>query len=194
MGRTKYILVSVVLLLGLLVGSITCAIISTGNNNSNTSGQPLFSDWSPAYVDELPGTPMDTETLVSNVAPTVVSIITEKVTRDRFFRPIPETGAGSGVIVDPRGLVVTNSHVVEDAEKLTVILSDGRSFDAKQWVNDSATDLAVVLIEPEEELPIGSRRTSPALPCQTVPGNEARTGSEARWRFHCYNWPKGKPP
>jgi len=152
MGRWKYLLVVVLLLVGILVGGASCIFISP-DSNSNASDDPISRDWTPVYVDETAATPSDIDTLVSTLAPTVVSIITEKVTRDRFFRPVPETGAGSGVIIDPRGFVVTNSHVVEDARSLTVILSDGRSFDAVQWVNDMSTDLAVVLIEPREELP-----------------------------------------
>jgi len=152
MSRFKYVWIISLLLLGLLTASISCIFVST-DNNSNASGEPICRDWTPVYVDNTTGSSLDSEALVDAMAPTVVSIITEKVTRDRFFRPVPETGAGSGVIIDPQGFVVTNSHVVEDARSLQVILSDGRSFDAKQWVNDSATDLAVVLIEPREELP-----------------------------------------
>ncbi len=152
MRRFKYFLVPVFLLLVMLAASSSCIFIST-DSNSNASNEPIFPDWTPAYVDETIGAPVDSDALVSALAPTVVSIITEKVTRDRFFRPVPETGAGSGVIIDPRGFVVTNSHVVEGANSLQVTLSDGRSFDAVQWVNDSATDLAVVLIEPRDELP-----------------------------------------
>jgi S1-C subfamily serine protease len=48
---------------------------------------------------------------------------------------------------------VTNEHVVRDAERLTVILSDGTEFTAVGWVRDATTDLAVVQIDPDRELP-----------------------------------------
>lgn len=152
MLRLKHLLVTVVLLLGVLLSGMSCVLIKTGDN-SNASGTPIYVDWTPLYIDDAVGAALDNESLVNTLAPTVVSIITEKVTRDRFFRPVPERGAGSGVIIDPQGFVVTNSHVVEDARSLKVILSDGRSFDAVRWVNDKATDLAVVLIEPRVPLP-----------------------------------------
>ena len=58
--------------------------------------------------------------------------------------------AGSGVIVDPaRGYVITNNHVVEKADEITVILSDGRRLKAKKVGTDPATDVAVVRIPAE---------------------------------------------
>lgn len=97
--------------------------------------------------------PLDTDNLVAMLAPTVVSIISEHISYDRFFRAVPERGAGSGIIIDSQGYIVTNAHVVEDADSLTVVLYDGRTFDAVAWVMDTQTDLAVVEIEPREELP-----------------------------------------
>jgi serine protease Do len=83
----------------------------------------------------------------------VVSIVTEWIDRDIFFQPVPVKGAGSGVIIDPHGYIVTNNHVVEGATTVTVTLSDGRTFDAVKWATDPWTDLAVVEITPNEDLP-----------------------------------------
>ena len=58
----------------------------------------------------------------------------------------PRQGLGSGVLVDPKGLVLTNNHVVENADKITVRLSDDREFDAKVIGRDARTDIAVVQI------------------------------------------------
>jgi serine protease Do len=70
-----------------------------------------------------------------------------------FYRAVPESGAASGVIIDPKGYIVTNNHVVEGANTLTVTLSDGRSFVAVKWAGDEATDLAVVQIQTDGDLP-----------------------------------------
>ncbi len=57
------------------------------------------------------------------------------------------TGLGSGIIVSPDGYIITNNHVVEDADKVTVELTDRRSFQAKVIGKDPASDLAVIKIE-----------------------------------------------
>jgi serine protease Do len=63
-----------------------------------------------------------------------------------FQQPVPETGAGSGIVISPDGYVVTNNHVVEGAQKVTVTLNDGSVFDATIVGTDAQTDLAVVKI------------------------------------------------
>jgi S1-C subfamily serine protease len=60
---------------------------------------------------------------------------------------VPQQAAGSGAIIDSRGYIVTNNHVVEGAESITVTLPDGRTFDATLVGTDPLTDLAVVKIE-----------------------------------------------
>jgi serine protease Do len=59
----------------------------------------------------------------------------------------PDQSAGSGVIIDPKGYIVTNNHVVDNASQITVTLSDKREFQAKLVGADPKTDLAVVKIE-----------------------------------------------
>jgi serine protease Do len=63
---------------------------------------------------------------------------------------IPVTGTGSGVIFDVAGFIVTNHHLVGDAEVIRVTLSDGRKFRAKFVSSDPKTDLAVIKIENEK--------------------------------------------
>lgn len=62
-------------------------------------------------------------------------------------RPQLERGLGSGVIVSADGTILTNNHVVEGAEKITVLLADNKSFDAKLVGADKPSDLAVLKIE-----------------------------------------------
>jgi serine protease Do len=59
----------------------------------------------------------------------------------------PDQSAGSGVIIDPKGYIVTNNHVVDNASQMTVTLSDKREFQAKLVGADPKTDLAVIKIE-----------------------------------------------
>ncbi|MDF2577619.1 MAG: serine peptidase [Chlamydiales bacterium] len=64
----------------------------------------------------------------------------------------PQMAQGSGFIIAEDGFIITNDHVVRDAERITVVLNDGREFEAKIVGQDSHTDLAVIKIE-EKDLP-----------------------------------------
>ena len=74
---------------------------------------------------------------------------------DRGFRyqVPPRQGLGSGVIIDPKGIVLTNNHVVAGADKVMVELADGREFEAVEIKTDELTDLAVVKIDVKTPLP-----------------------------------------
>jgi serine protease Do len=120
--------------------------------------------------------------IVKKVAPAVVNVFSRRVLRsvggpallfnDPFFRRffgnqfptgVPrervENSLGSGVIVDAGGLIVTNHHVIKDAEEVRVVLADRREFEAKILLSDERADLAVLKIEPQGDplpvLPIG---------------------------------------
>ncbi len=67
--------------------------------------------------------------------------------RDQPHRERKERGQGSGVIVDPNGLIITNNHVVNKADEIRVVLSDKREFKGKLIGTDAKTDIAVVKIE-----------------------------------------------
>jgi serine protease Do len=87
---------------------------------------------------------------------------------ERFFRGRPpreeSRAAGSGVIVDSRGYILTNNHVIENAETVTVRLSDQRKFTAKVIGRDPKTDLAVVKVEaPAGSLPVAELGDSDKL-------------------------------
>ena len=81
---------------------------------------------------------------------------------EEFFGPqqprkVPRRGKGSGFIVSKDGYILTNNHVVEDAEKIRVTMLDGRTFDAKKIGQDPTFDLAVIQIEAKDLpfLPLG---------------------------------------
>ena len=59
---------------------------------------------------------------------------------------------GSGFVVDPSGIIVTNNHVIADADEITVIFSDGTRLKAEVLGRDAKTDLAVLRVKPEKEL------------------------------------------
>jgi serine protease Do len=114
---------------------------------------PIDPNWSPSISSgQNPVLPSYADVVVA-AAPSVVSIQTEGLSYDIFLQPVPEKGAGSGVIIDGRGYVVTNNHVVEGASSIKVSLSDGRVFDAIKVNRDVQTDLAVIQIQ-GNDLPV----------------------------------------
>jgi serine protease Do len=135
MTKLKYIVIGVVLLVSISL-VVACTLV---NSPSSASGY--------LYVDEGISPELSTQELVAEVAPAVVSIVTETVGYNWFWQAVPQTGAGSGIIISSDGYIVTNNHVVEGAQKVTVTLSDGSAFAATVVGTDAQTDLAVVKID-----------------------------------------------
>jgi serine protease Do len=152
MRLMKHLMI-VLVILGVICGGLAAFLLTRSGDGTNAANTPINANWSPVYVDEQTGTALSKADLVTDLAPAVVSITTEGVGYNMFYQPVPESGAASGVIIDPKGYVVTNNHVVSGATTLTVTLSDGRSFVAVKWAGDEATDLAVVQIQADEDLP-----------------------------------------
>src|SRR3972149_6174671 len=72
----------------------------------------------------------------------------------RFRGTIPPTmGIGSGVIIDPAGIILTNNHVIEGADKVTVELVDGRQLKASDIKSDEQSDLAIMRVKTKDTLP-----------------------------------------
>ncbi|NQV57091.1 MAG: Do family serine endopeptidase [Rhodospirillales bacterium] len=64
-----------------------------------------------------------------------------------------KTGLGSGFIIDKKGLIVTNNHVIDGSDEVSVPLNDGRKFEAKILGRDEKTDLALLKVETDKDLP-----------------------------------------
>jgi putative serine protease PepD len=85
----------------------------------------------------------------------VVNVTSIAVQMDFFFNPFPTQGAGSGSIIDTKGHILTNHHVVANAQKLEVTLADGSKWPAKLVGSDPDNDLAVIKIDaPREKLKV----------------------------------------
>src|SRR5438309_4584207 len=78
-------------------------------------------------------------------------------------RDAPHRGAGSGFIIDADGSILTNNHVIDRAERITVKLSDGRSFRARVVGTDPDTDIALIKIDGQTRLPVAPLGDSASL-------------------------------
>lgn len=92
-------------------------------------------------------------------SPAVANILTKATEYDFFMEAVPVEGAGSGFVIDPRGYILTNFHVVEGAQSVEVILGDQSRYPAKFLGADRTNDVALVKIEPKGKplvaLPLG---------------------------------------
>lgn len=86
---------------------------------------------------------------------------------DRFFEGMPrrrqQTSLGSGVVIDRAGLILTNNHVIKDADEITVRFSNKQEAKGKVVGTDGKTDLAVIRVTTKEELPVARLGNSDTL-------------------------------
>jgi serine protease Do len=169
------VLIAATLVVGILIGTVINGKVSAMKTFSfaGTNATPL------AVPDPIPSS-SSFSGIVSRVEPAVVNIATTQVidprkkrrsgqddqddpSQDFFFhffdgrpdgKPQAERSLGSGVIIDKRGYILTNNHVVDQATKIQVQLSgDTTKYTAKVVGVDDATDLAVIKIDAAKELP-----------------------------------------
>ena len=114
------------------------------------------------------------EEVAKRVGPSVVNIATEEVVRlprragqgrnsqmpdmfRQFFGDTPQeytrSSLGSGILVDPKGYILTNNHVVKDASKIRVNVKDGKEYQARVIAGDELSDIAVIKIEGDKDFP-----------------------------------------
>jgi S1-C subfamily serine protease len=87
---------------------------------------------------------------IKKVSSSVVNITTARVFRHfhwYFFHEVPIKGVGSGTIIDPDGLILTNNHVIEGTREVDVVLTNGEKYTGRVAGADRATDIAVVKVE-----------------------------------------------
>ncbi len=98
------------------------------------------------------------EAVYDQAGAAVVNVTSVTYVHDFFLNPVPQEGTGSGFIYDDLGHIITNYHVVENAEELSVTLADGRTYPAEMIGQDPTNDLAVIRIHAEdlpEPIPLG---------------------------------------
>jgi S1-C subfamily serine protease len=91
----------------------------------------------------------DVVAAVQKVSPAVVSIATLRVIQENMFDAVPVRGLGSGIIFDSNGGILTNHHIVEDAERVEVVTTDSKKLRGEVLGSDSMSDIAVVRVDGE---------------------------------------------
>ena len=148
-------LVLVVVILPLVALACSTGADPTATPTITPPLSPTATDTSTTSLPVTPGPILPSVSeVVAKVKPSVVSIAVQTLIEqcDFFFgcRTVRQDSAGTGVIFDTEGLIVTNHHVVEGASKITVILVDERTFEAELVGRDPSSDLAVIKIPPDD--------------------------------------------
>ena len=149
-----------ILIIALVSGifaAITVAVLDRLSSRFQPSGS-AFTEKAPAGITD-PAVATDEQNNIEiyrAIAPGVVNINSTSYTRDFFGFVEPQEGSGSGSIIDQDGDILTNFHVVEGSQKLTVSLGGEKTYAAKKVGEDPDTDLAIIrLVEkPREPLTI----------------------------------------
>ena len=170
----------------LCVGAVICLV--AGMLIASSGGFATHVYASPRAVAAAGGAPQSFADLAEALGPTVVNVKITKLEKTqfphmpqmeegpfgdmfkRFFGDMPQQphefrshGAGSGVIIDGDGTILTNNHVVEGAQEITVTLSDKREYKARVIGRDPKTDLAVIRVEGKGRFPAAKLGDSEVL-------------------------------
>ena len=167
----------VLLTLSLGIGIGTLVTYRVGAVGSGDSQLKIQTDSKPLVGSAVLALSQAFEEVARRVEPAVVNINTEEVVKvrrgrvpnmspdeeapddlfHRFLPNLPEQytrqSLGSGIIVDPRGYIITNNHVVEGATKIKVNVDGGQEYTAKVIGADALSDIAVIKIEGDKEFP-----------------------------------------
>ena len=114
-----------------------------------TEGIPEEREMPPLRTEGLGEEEIRTVELYRERSRAVVNVTSLRVFTTRFGGAFPETGAGSGFIIDGEGIVVTNHHVVKDGQRLVVTLYDGSHYPARLVGTDPEMDIAVLRFDPQ---------------------------------------------
>ncbi len=99
---------------------------------------------------------------VQKLSESVVLIDSMRVARSFNYGIVPVEGKGSGIIIDPKGIIITNNHVIDGAARVQIHLKDGRSLIGEVVGNDESTDIAVIHVE-ADNLPAATLSDSEKL-------------------------------
>ena len=128
---------------GAVVGAIVAGLLVVAvDDDTAAPSTPAFSNNTSKIAQAG-----DIQEILARVEPAVVSIRTRSLSLGDFLRPVPGQGAGTGFVIAPDGVLVTNNHVVSGAQTIEVVFADDRKMPARVLGRDSTTDLAVLKVD-----------------------------------------------
>ena len=155
-ARSIWIALSLVIVLAVaVVAGVVVTGLTQNPAESQTETTAPALDLASAASEAMPPLPSEQRAIAiyKKASPAVVNITSVTVTMDMFMNAYPQEGAGSGVILNSDGYILTNAHVVANANKLAVTLTDGRTYDAKLVGGTKSKDMALIKInlEPDDK-------------------------------------------
>jgi S1-C subfamily serine protease len=132
------------------IALVACGVplVSSPTVETAPTATPTSSRETPAApAPSSDGLEAEVEAVYAQASPAVAFITSRIVTYDFFMQAVPQEGTGSGFVYDGEGHIVTNYHVVENAESVSVALAGGQTLDATIVGVDPSTDLAVLQID-----------------------------------------------
>jgi len=120
----------------------------TATTVPTAAAAPAFDEWAAARALEE-----QQIAVYKSTSPSVVNITSRFYVYSWMMQAIPQEGSGSGFVYDAEGHIVTNYHVIENAEELLVTFADGEVYEAEIVGEDPRTDLAVLQIDAQANLP-----------------------------------------
>jgi len=149
MGKNRVAITLV--LVALATAGVACAVpgVTRPTPQPTPTAPTVAPQLTPVPVQPANELEAQVEAVYSEAAPAVVNVTSRIITYDFFMQPVPQEGTGSGFIYDTEGHIVTNYHVVENAESVSVALTTGETYVATVVGADPSNDLAVLRTEAE---------------------------------------------
>ncbi len=172
-GRDCFASLAMTILL-VLASVIAVTSIACGeDNDASSSGNANSTSSSQTSSNNNNNDSLSIPDIVEKLRPSVVQVQTEGATADIFGQPVPQSGVGTGFILDEEGRIITNDHVLRlnggrMGQRITVTLFDNQTFTANVIGTDQLTDLAVIKIEAGDLAPVALGSSSELRVGETV--------------------------
>ena len=141
--KKAFVIILIIAMLLTMLASVGITTAYTTYLNSKTNANGHATNYTLTTSDES----LSYKSIIEKTQDSVVSITTESLTNDMWMQNYVTQGAGSGVIIQSDGYIITCEHVISGARKITVTLRDGKEYEAEIIGADADNDIAVIKID-----------------------------------------------